>query len=444
MSLFQPNSLRQRLSFWLAVQSLLGLLIVCLIVYVATSHAFKARQLEDLSQKQSLIQHLASEALSSGDEAMLRHKLRDFMVGHSEFGLMVRQGSGVVFFEEALPEPASARRTVQFELSTASPGRRPFQAELSLDVQKDIRVLQRISIVLIAAAVCGALLISFGGFALVWLGLRPLRELSSQVKALAADSLHRRLDGSSQPAELAPLIERFNDLLGRLDRSYEHLEGFNADVAHELLTPLATLTSGAELALSSAKNIEELRDVLGSSLEDLQRITGIVHDMLFLSQADRGAIARRVPTESLAEVARQVAAYHDAVFEEADVRLEIVGDSSGDFDVALLRRAVSNLLSNAVRYATRGSVVRILVEKRSEEEVTIVVENHGVTINPGAIPRLFDRFFRGDSSRSNASRNHGLGLSIVSAIARMHGGQPLASSAWGKTDIGMVLKRSSS
>lgn len=442
MNLSQPKSLGKHLSYWLAAQSLVGLLVVCLAVYAATSYAFKSRQFEELSEKQNLIRHLATEALNAEDATLLRHKFGDSIVGHSEFGLMVKESDGTVFFEKALPNPASARRVVQFDVSAASSERRLFRVELSLDIQKDVKVLQRISIILVAAAVCGSLLISFGGFALVWLGLRPLRELSRQVEELAADTLHRRLDGSNQPAELVPLVERFNDLLSRLDRSYEQLEGFNADVAHEMLTPLATLTSGAELALSSAKNTDELRDALGSSLEDLQRITGIVHDMLFLSQADRGAVARRVPTDSLAEVAKQVGAYHDAVFEEADLRWEVNGDASGDFDVALLQRAISNLLSNAARYANRRSVVRVLIKNRSNEEVVIEVENQGVTIDPDAIPRLFDRFFREDLSRSNGGRNHGLGLSIVSAIARMHGGRPMASSADGRTTIGMVLRRS--
>ena len=238
-----------------------------------------------------------------------------------------------------------------------------------------------------------------------------------------------------------PLISQFNDLLGRLNASYEQLEGFNADVAHELLTPLATLTSGAELALSSSKDMNDLREAIGSSLEDLQRISGIVHDMLFLSQADRGAVARRVGIDSLSAVARQVADYHDAALADADLRVEVEGDAAGAFDVPLLQRALSNLISNATRYATSGSTVRVLIEDLSSDEVSLQVTNLGNPIDPKVLPRLFDRFFRADLSRSSASRNHGLGLSIVAAIARMHGGRPTASSSGGLTAVGMVLKR---
>jgi two-component system heavy metal sensor histidine kinase CusS len=290
------------------------------------------------------------------------------------------------------------------------------------------------------AAFAGALLVSAGGFLLVRLGLRPLRDLVHQTRQLAADTLHRRLDGSAQPEELEPLIAQFNELLGRLELAYAQLEGFNADVAHELCTPLATLIGSTELALRRARDAGELREVLGSNLEELQRVASIVHDMLFLSQADRGASARRVPTPSLAALARQVCNYHEAALVDADLRLDIVGDAEGGFDMPLLQRALSNLIGNATRYAQRGSTVRVEIARGPPGEVQLRVVNRGATIEPDHLPRLFDRFYRGDPSRSDADRNHGLGLSIVAAIARMHGGRPVATSSGGISSIGMSLK----
>lgn len=434
------KSLGRRLSYWLALQSLFGLTAVCVAVYLATSYALMNHQLEDLNQKRELIEHLASEAFRSGDEPMLRHKLKDFMVGNSEFGVSVKRADGTVFFDAPLTAKSPTRK-VYFELISPIAGLHPLQVALSLDIAEDQTVLRRIFGVLIGAAVSGTLLISFGGFVLVWLSLRPLRQLSMQVEALGANTLHRRLDGSNQPGELTPLVTQFNDLLARLDASYERLEGFNADVAHELLTPLATLTTGAELAVSSLHDVGELREALGSSLEELQRITGIVHDMLFLSQVDRGAQARRVQMPSLAILVNQVAGYHDAALNEAGLHLEVDGDTDGAFDVSLLQRALSNLIENASRYAHSGSTVKVRIEKLSLDEVSIQVENKGETIEPSILPRLFDRFFRADASRSNARHNHGLGLSIVAAIARMHGGRATVSSSCGVTVVGMVLRR---
>lgn len=311
---------------------------------------------------------------------------------------------------------------------------------LALDIREDAALLRRIGFTLAVAALAGTLLVSAGGFLLVRLGLRPLRDLVNQTRQLAADTLHRRLDGSAQPEELEPLIAQFNELLGRLELAYAQLEGFNADVAHELCTPLATLIGSTELALRKARDADELRDVLGSNLEELQRVASIVHDMLFLSQADRGASARRVPTPSLAALARQVCNYHEAALVDAGLALEIVGDAEGSFDTPLLQRALSNLIGNATRYAQRGSTVRVEITAEAAGEVRLKVVNRGVTIGPDDLPRLFDRFYRGDASRSDADRNHGLGLSIVAAIARMHGGRPMAMSSGGTTSIGMSLK----
>ena len=211
-------------------------------------------------------------------------------------------------------------------------------------------------------------------------------------------------------------------------------------MAHELCTPLATLIGSTELALRKARDADELREVLGSNLEELQRVAGIVHDMLFLSQADRGASARRVPTASLAALAQQVFNYHEAALVDAGLTLKAVGDAEGSFDPPLLQRALSNLIGNATRYAQRGSTVRVEITAEAAGEVLLKVVNRGATIEPDHLPRLFDRFYRGDPSRSDADRNHGLGLSIVAAIARMHGGRPLATSSGGFSTIGMILK----
>ena len=162
--------------------------------------------------------------------------------------------------------------------------------------------------------------------------------------------------------------------------------------------------------------------------------------MLFLSQADRGASARRVPTPSLAALAQQVCNYHEAALVDAGLALEIVGDAQGSFDTPLLQRALSNLIGNATRYAQRGSTLRVEIARAPPGDVQLRVVNRGATIGPDHLPRLFDRFYRGDPSRSHADRNHGLGLSIVAAIARMHGGRPLATSSDGVSSIGMSLK----
>jgi two-component system heavy metal sensor histidine kinase CusS len=146
-----------------------------------------------------------------------------------------------------------------------------------------------------------------------------------------------------------------------------------------------------------------------------------------------------VNVNSLAALAGEVIEFHEAAMQEATLTVEILGDAAGRFDARLLRRALSNLLGNATRYARTGSAVMVRIETRPGGEVSIAVHNTGPTIEPADLPRLFDRFYRVDPARAHADLNHGLGLSIVAAIARMHGGSVFAGSDQGITRIGLLL-----
>lgn len=433
-------SLRQRLSWWLAAQSLAGLGAVCLVVYMVTAMNLSERQHETLAQKETIVRHMLGSGQHKQD-ASEEHSLSDFLIGHENFRLIVRIKNGQQVFPVAGPATESARLVSRvFEVAPQAEGDDALQVTLSMDVTDDLQHLRRLALTLAVAAIVGAIVVSLGGLSIVHIGLAPVRRLASQVKSLSANNLHQRLDSSGQPTELAPLVEQFNGLLGRLDQSYTQLEGFNADVAHELCTPLATLLASNELALRRPASFD-LHEVLSSNLEELHRLTGIVNDMLFLSQADRGAVARRTHTPSLALVVQKVAEYHEAALSEAGLELRISGDASGDFDEPLLRRALSNLIGNATQYARRDTVVLVSVETVSAERARVVVSNVGQTIPPEVLDRIFDRFFRASASRSHSQKNHGLGLAITAAIARMHGGHPTASSSEGVTRIGLELNR---
>ncbi len=160
--------------------------------------------------------------------------------------------------------------------------------------------------------------------------------------------------------------------------------------------------------------------------------------MLFLSQADRGAEARREAIDSLADVARAVADLHEAAIEEAGLQLLVEGDAASAADTRLLQRALSNLIGNATRHACPHSTVVLKIE-RLDNEVALRVVNQGDTIPTEHLPSLFNRFYRVDAARTDGLRNHGLGLAIVAAIARMHGGRTVAESSDGITSIGLVI-----
>lgn len=430
----RAGSLGRRLARWMALLTLAGLALTCLGVYTVTALSFQDRQNDTLRQQKIQVSHLIAE-VGGPDFTTLTHKLDDAMVGRRDVRMTLTGPNGrVIYASGNIP---SDKRTIdaRFEISNSNGS---IQALLSLDASEDDRVLKRLAQTLIAAALAGAVVIAIGGYTLVQIGLEPVRDLSSQIQALEADNLHHQLDGSAQPDELVPLVFHVNGMLERLHTAYEQLEAFNADVAHELFTPLATLMGSTEIALRKARDVETLRDVLGDHLEDLQRMSMIVQDMLFLSQADRGAEARRESVDSLARLVNAVADLHEAAIEDAGLQLQVDGDAACAVDIRLLQRALSNLIGNATRHALPQSTIVVKIN-RHDAEVALRVVNQGNTMPDEHLPYLFNRFYRVDSARTEAVRNHGLGLAIVSAIARMHRGRTLAESRDGVTSIGFVL-----
>jgi two-component system, OmpR family, heavy metal sensor histidine kinase CusS len=166
---------------------------------------------------------------------------------------------------------------------------------------------------------------------------------------------------------------------------------------------------------------------LQANLEELHRMAALVNDMLFLSKADHGALARRSQPVDLAAAAESVAEFYEAAAGERQLSIAVEGRATMPIDEPLFKRAVSNLVSNATRYAAAGSVIEVRVEEK-DNEAWVTVQNQGPRIAPEHLPKLFDRFYRADTARSDRDSHHGLGLAIVAAIARMHHGRTRAES----------------
>lgn len=434
-------SLRGRLSRHFALQSMLGLSLVCGAVYLVIALTLSNRQDETLQQKRATVMRLLSEARDAHDVPAIKHLLSDFLAGHDDLSVIVRQAGGAPVFERYTAgrlEATSKRLAFEVMLPTELGG--VGRAELIYDTSRDEALLTRLWWTLLTAAIVGSLAVSALGFLLVKRGLAPLDALAGQTARLDASRLDQRLDAAGQPQEVQPLLLQFNALLDRLQVAYAQMEAFNADVAHELNNPLSILIGSCEVALRRDRSTAELHDVLSSNLEDLRRIAAIVADMLFLSHAERGVLARRSASMSLADLAAEVVEYHEAALDEADLLVEVRGDARLPVDAGLVRRALSNLLGNAARYATRGSLIEVRISRTDAGHVAIGVHNTGSPIAQEHLPRLFDRFYRIDPARANASSNHGLGLAIVAAIAKMHSGAASAESSDTGTCIQFTLK----
>lgn len=434
-------SLSLRLSLSLAVLAFVGLGTVCSLVYVVTAEGLDARQHAELEETATLITHLVHEAEPLDDALSLRQTIADVDGGYA--GMVVRlapPGDAAPLFVS--PNWTAAPSTHQRSLRVVVPWRlapeERLVMHLRLDTRADDELLATLRATLFVGALLGAAVIALASHALVRRGLAPIGALAAQLRAIRPGDGTVHVDVGARHRELREFVERFNSLLAEVDAAYAQLAAFNADVAHELRTPLAELIADSEVMLSRTRDADAWRDAAGRHLEDLRRLAAIVGDMLFLARADRSAPPRTQPVASLAALVDEVAEFHEAAFDEQELAVRVIGDASGRVDAQLVKRAVSNLLSNAARFARAGSAVELRIE-RWGESVRVLVCNDGPDIAAEDLPHLFERFRRAAPGRADGTSHHGLGLAIVAAIARMHGGRPVARSAHGRTEIGFEL-----
>ncbi|QQP96454.1 heavy metal sensor histidine kinase [Lysobacter enzymogenes] len=344
-----------------------------------------------------------------------------------------------------LPDSDAPYRVLE-ELVPAKGERPQVRLWVGMDSQPYRTAMRGFTMALIGFGLVGTVLVALLGHWIARVGLRPLNRLSAEAQRLSPSKLSQRLQPTDLPPELGRLTGAFNGALDRLETAYTRLDAFNADVAHELRTPLTNLMGQTQVALQRPRDAQRLTDVLTSNLEELERMRGIVNDMLFLSRAGQGDIALDRVCVPLAEEVAKTGEFLEYLLEEAGMRLRIDGAAEAWIDTSLFRRAMTNLLHNAVQHAVPGS--EIVVEVRGGEGAagdcgngaSVAVRNDGKCVEPEHLARMFDRFYRVDASREHrGERHHGLGLSIVKAIALLHGGSVFAASGDGRTTVGFSL-----
>ncbi len=254
-------------------------------------------------------------------------------------------------------------------------------------------------------------------------GHLPLRNVSTAIKNITSENLDARLEPSRVPVELEQLVISFNHMMGKIEDVFTRQANFSADIAHEIRTPITNLVTQTEIALSQNRSQKELEDVLYSSLEEYNRMTRMVSDMLFLAQADNNQlIPDRVMFDLSAEVMK-VFDFFEAWAEERHVSLKFNGmPCMMEGDPQMFRRAINNLLSNALRYTPEGKTVTVSISKQ-DNNVELVTENPGTPIPQAHLPKLFDRFYRVDPSRQRKGEGSGIGLAIVKSIVTAHHGK---------------------
>ena len=260
-------------------------------------------------------------------------------------------------------------------------------------------------------------------------GLRPLGDMTHALKRVGPTQLHERVTAAGWPRELQPLALAFDDMLGRLEDSFGRLSQFSADIAHEVRTPIGNIRGEAEVALTRSRSEEEYREVIESTIAECQHLGHIVDNLLFLARTEAAeGHLDRVSFDGRAAI-EKIAAFHEPIAEEQKLTLRCQGQGILHADEMLFSRAVNNLVENATRHTRAGGTIEISVADRGEYS-EIAVMDTGTGISAEHLPRVFDRFYRADSSRS--SEGVGLGLALVKSIMDLHGGTATIESEPGR------------
>jgi two-component system heavy metal sensor histidine kinase CusS len=260
-------------------------------------------------------------------------------------------------------------------------------------------------------------------------GLQPLNAMTRSLKRVGPNRLHERVPPAEWPRELQPVAIAFDDMLDRLEDSFTRLSQFSADLAHELRTPLANIRGEAEVALTRPRSPNEYEAVIESNVAECERLSGIIDNLLFLARAEAAESKLNHSHFDGRAAIERIATYNEAIAEERHLTITCSGQGEVFADPVLFGRAVSNLVDNAVRFTPDGGRIAIsLTTNREETEIT--VQDTGCGIAAEHLPRIFDRFYRADTSRS--SEGTGLGLALVKSIADLHGGSVSVESEVGR------------
>ncbi|UXU86042.1 heavy metal sensor histidine kinase [Burkholderia sp. S-53] len=275
----------------------------------------------------------------------------------------------------------------------------------------------------------GALFAMLLSYWLIRKTLAPLREIVANTGRITVDKLDTRLDASRAPRELTALVDAQNAMLGRLQQAFGHLSQFSADLAHDLRTPLNNMRGATEVALARPRSVDEYQALLESNLEEYDRLARMIENVLFLARAEHPGFVTRQRAFDVHDELERIAGYFEGLADEAGSTLRVDGRGRLTADLELFRRAVSNLLANALRYTPAGGVILLRVDETADA-VYVVVSNPGEPIDPALLPRIFDRFVRGDPARSGGvpGGTAGLGLAIVRSVMELHGGTARAES----------------
>jgi len=294
--------------------------------------------------------------------------------------------------------------------------------QIGMDVTRNNTFLMGLREVIAFAILFGMAITALIGAGIVRTSLRPLATITGYMEQVSARRLHERIGTKVWPPELASVADAFDAMLDRLEQSFDALSDYTGNLAHELRTPINSLMIEADIALMRTRTPEEYQKVIGSSMEEYERLSCIVDSLLFLARADNTAHLLRKHTVEVGKEVERICDFYMPVAADSGVRLSSSGQGTLLLDRDLFDKAVGNLISNALQYTPAGGEVKVSVRERDETVVEVAVSDTGCGIDEEHLPRIFDRFYRGSSEQRRDPQGSGLGLAIVKAIVAMHEG----------------------
>lgn len=450
------RSIAVRLSLMLIVVFVLVLAAIGVHLYGGLAGELEASARTELYGKIELVQRALSELPSERQIAAHRSHFDDILTGHHSLQLAILDAEGAVLYQSSafdapdrtlldwirdqarsgIEGDLTYRGKVQFLVRMAQGWvgnvvETPVWIAIASDVRIYANLLSAHGRAMLITLALGAVLAALGGIWMIRGGLAPIRRLAAAEARVSASRLGERIPIEDAPLELVRLVEGFNAMLDRLNDSFRRLSDFSSDLAHELRTPINSLIGHAQVALSRPRTADEYRAAIESVAEGGERIARIVRDMLFLAQADNAsAVLKKERLDLRAEV-EKVVAYFNVLVDERGVAFACHGHAEVWGDHAMIQRAISNLLSNALWHTPRGETVVVNILSTDPHPVCLEVSNPGPGIAAEHLPRLFDRFYQADPMRGDPAGGTGLGLAIVKAIMDLHGGSVEATSTPG-------------
>lgn len=445
-------SLTTRLTTLFAIVASVALAVLGGVTLIALEWHFAAQDRDALLGKLQVARNLVSRIDSPVSLAALPGQFQDAFGGQNDLavaafgpdGATLYANSGARFldalFKQTVPsrsEPITwqdGRRQlygIAVAIPTQMPASRPVRVAIAIEINHHTDFMVKFrralgSYVVLAALGCGML-----GWLVVRHGLMPLYAMKERASSVTAGKLDLRMPIESVPVEMAELAATLNQMLHRLEDAFRRLSEFSANIAHELRTPISNLMTQTQVALSQTRSGTEYREVAASNAEEFDRLARMVSDMLFLARAEQGMLLPSREEIALEQEVEALFDFYEALAEEKGVALELSGRGKIMGDRLMIRRAISNLLSNALRFTPAGQAIHIAI-RPERARVIVAVHNPGPRIDPEVLPHIFERFYRAESNRSHTQQNvegAGLGLAITQAIVTSHGGEISAQSS---------------